>query len=158
MKENVIDVLMYLFQNFLADEAEIEPDRASMESDLLEAGFASHEVSQALEWLDGLAARQKSPVTVVNSDRSFRIYTAAETDRLDLECRGFLLFLEQAGVLNPQTRELIIDRVMALETEEIDLNQIKWIILMVLFNHPGQEDAYAWMEDLVFEDVPAYLH
>ena len=42
---------------------------------------------------------------------------------------------------------------MALDNAEIDLEQVKWIILMVLFNRPGQEDAYARMEELVFDDV-----
>jgi Smg protein len=27
-----------------------------------------------------------------------------------------------------------------------------------LFNQPGQEEAYAWMEDLMFEEVEGYLH
>jgi Smg protein len=66
--------------------------------------------------------------------------------------------LEQAGLLSCDTRELVLDRVMALETDEIDLSQLKWIILMVLFNQPGQEEAYAWMEDLMFEDVAGYIH
>jgi Smg protein len=47
---------------------------------------------------------------------------------------------------------------MALATDEIDLTQLKWIILMVLFNQPGQEEAYAWMEDLMFEGLSDYLH
>jgi len=29
---------------------------------------------------------------------------------------------------------------------------------MVLFNQPGQEAAYAWLEDLVFEEMETYLH
>ncbi|MDQ2696240.1 MAG: DUF494 family protein [Pseudomonadota bacterium] len=158
MKENVLDVLMYLFQNYLYDDAEANPDRESMQEELLEAGFHAPEVHQALEWLDGLAARQAVLESVVNGSRSYRIYTDLECARLDLECRGFLLYLEQVGVLDSQTRELVIDRVMALEADEIELNQLKWIILMVLFNQPGQEEAYAWMEDLLFEDVSGYLH
>ena len=51
-----------------------------------------------------------------------------------------------------------MDRVMALETHEISLEEMKWVILMVLFNQPGQEDAYAWMEDLVYEGYGIYLH
>ena len=54
--------------------------------------------------------------------------------------------------MDPIRRELVIDRVMALESEEIDLEQLKWLILLVLFNQPGQEAAFAWMEDLVFEN------
>ena len=158
MKENVLDVLMYLFQNYISDDIDIHPDRESMETELLEAGFPSQEVMQAFEWLDGLAARREKPVALLNEDRSFRIYTAQESTRMDIESRGFLLFLEEVGILDSKTRELVIDRVMALATEDIDITQLKWLILMVLFNQPGQEEAYAWMEDLLFEDIPSYLH
>ena len=51
-----------------------------------------------------------------------------------------------------------MDRVMALETEQIDLEELRWVILMVLFNQPGLEEAYAWMEDLVFDGFGVYLH
>lgn len=158
MKENVLDVLMYLFQNYMSEDTEAEPDRDTVHDELLEAGFPSHEISQAFEWLEGLVEQQETPLSL-RGDSSFRIYTEPERRRLDAECQGYLLFLEQAGILGPQTRELVIDRVMALQTDEIDLQQLKWIILMVLFNHPGQEEAYAWMEDLMFDDgVSAYLH
>jgi Smg protein len=77
---------------------------------------------------------------------------------LDLESRGFLMFLEQMGILTPNNRELVIDRVLALDADDMDLEQLKWIVLMVLFNDPGQEAAYAWMEDLVFDNVAGTLH
>ncbi len=158
MKENVLDVLMYLFQHYISDESETQSDRDSVESELVDAGFPTHEIRQALDWLDGLALRREAPVKVASAERAFRIFIADELARMDAECRGFLQFLETAGVLNTETRELVIDRVMALETDEIDLDQLKWIILMVLFNQPGQEEAYAWMEDLLFEDAAGYLH
>ena len=68
------------------------------------------------------------------------------------------MFLEQTAVLDHNTREMVIDRVMALESEEIDLEQLKWVVLMVLFNQPGREAAYAWMEDLVFDEMPGIIH
>ena len=89
---------------------------------------------------------------------SLRIYTDKEREKLDLESRGFLLFLEQMNVLDHSTRELVIDRVMALDNDEIDLDQLKWVILMVLFNQPGHEAAFAWMEDLVFDEMVGELH
>ncbi len=158
MKENVLDVLMYLFQNYMSDDMDAEPDRDTVHSELLEAGFPSREISQAFEWLETLVEQQEQPLGL-RGDGSFRIFTEQERRRMDADCQGYLLFLEQAGILGSQTRELVIDRVMALQTEEIDLQQLKWIILMVLFNHPGQEEAYAWMEDLVFDEgVGACLH
>ncbi len=156
MKENVLDVLMYLFQNYMDDDADADPDRESIQTELLAAGFPSREVQQAFEWLDSLTDRQAVPLPV--NPCSCRIYVEQELVRLNVECRGFLLFLEQSGILNSETRELVIDRVMALETDDIGLHQLKWIILMVLFNQPGQEEAYAWLEDLVFDEVPGYLH
>jgi Smg protein len=151
MKENVLDVLMYLFQNYMSDDMDAEPDRDTVHDELLEAGFPAREITQAFEWLEGLVERQEQPLGLRN-DGSFRIYTEQERRRLDADCQGYLLFLEQTGILGSQTRELVIDRVMALQTEDLDLQQLKWIILMVLFNHPGQEEAYAWMEDMVFDD------
>jgi Smg protein len=156
MKENVLDVLMYLFQNYMEDDVDADPDRESIQGELLAAGFPAREIQQAFEWLDSLVDRQATPLVV--NPRSCRIYIAPELDRLDVECRGFLLFLEQGGILDSETRELVIDRVMALEADDIGLHQLKWIILMVLFNQPGREEAYAWLEDLVFDDVPGYIH
>ena len=62
-------------------------------------------------------------------------------------------FGSAAGILSPSQREIVIDRLLALDTEELDLEQVKWVVLMVLSSQPGQELAYARMEDLVF-DVP----
>ena len=156
MKENMLDVLMYLFQNDMNEVIDADPDRESIQTELLAAGFSWREVRQAFDWLDSLADRQSIPLRM--NARSCRIYIQAELARLDVGCRGFLLFLEQSGILDSETRELVIDRVMALETDDIDLHHLKWIILMVLLNQPGQEEAYAWMEDLVFDEVPGYLH
>ena len=53
---------------------------------------------------------------------------------------------------------MVIDRVMALDTEEIELEHLKWIILLILFNQPGQEQAYSIVEDMVFDYSPRSLH
>ncbi|MEQ9563915.1 MAG: DUF494 family protein, partial [Woeseiaceae bacterium] len=41
---------------------------------------------------------------------------------------------------------------------DIDVEQVKWVVLMVLFSQPGQEQAYARMEDLVFDDDASAIH
>jgi len=33
----------------------------------------------------------------------------------------------------------VIDRLMALEGDEIDLEKLKWVVLMVLFSQPGRK-------------------
>jgi Smg protein len=157
MKENVFDVLMYLFENYyMDDDSQASPDREIVQQELSQAGFPSREIDRAFSWMDGLMNEQTRPA--VQAEHSIRHFAGNELERLDTECRGFLLFLEQMGVLTPESRELAIDRAMALETEDFDLDQLKWVILMVLFNQPGKQDAYSWVEDLVFDSTPRNLH
>jgi Smg protein len=161
MKENVFDVLMYLFENYMDTEPELNPDRETLREELSEAGFPSAEIGKAFSWLEELAEQQESlPVHKVRTGISIRVYSEEEQARVDLEGRGFLMFLEQVGVLDPATRELVIDRVMALDSDDTDLDQIKWIVLMVLFNQPGREAAFVWMEDMVMNGGlgTAHLH
>ncbi|CAK0760193.1 DUF494 domain-containing protein Smg [Gammaproteobacteria bacterium] len=156
MKETVLDVLMYLFDNYMDADADLSTDEESLRMELIEAGFSEAEVGKAFLWLEGLSEQRGTLPVALN--HSLRVYTDHELERLNVESRGFLLFLEQIGVLDPTTRELIIDRIMALETDDIDLDQLKWVVLMVLFNQPGHEAALAWMEDMVFNETHGYLH
>jgi len=158
MKQNVFDVLMYLFENYINDESEIDQDQDVLKEVLLEAGFKQNEIRKAFDWLEGLAELQDDPPHAAVPSTSIRLYSDQECEKINTECRGFLLFLEQMGVLDHVTREMVIDRVMALEEEEVDLEQLKWVILMVLFNQPGREAAFAWMEDLVLDEMAGVLH
>ncbi len=159
MKENMFDVLMYLFENYyMDDETDMNPDRESLHTELLEAGFPPAEINQAFDWLDGLTSQQGERIHNSQTGNALRVFSGRECERLDVESRGFLLFLEQMGILTPASREHVIDRVMALDTDDFDMNQLKWVVLMVLFNQPGEEAAYAWMEDLVFDSLPGHLH
>jgi len=158
MKESVLDVLMYLFEHYLDEETEVESDQESLKAELASAGFPDAEISKAFEWLEGLSCEDGASSIEVGRIGSVRIYTGEEMERLDTRSRGFLLFLEQVGVIDGATRELVIDRVMALDGEEIDLDQLKWVVLMVLFNQPGHESAYAWMEDLVIDHAGERLN
>lgn len=157
MKENVLDVLMYLFENYMDEESEVQPDRESLRVELEAAGFANAEVQKAFEWLESLADAPQQ-LDWVRSGDAIRVYSAAEVERLDATSRGFIMYLEQIGILNGLQRELVLDRIMAVAAEEIDIEQVKWIILMVLFNQPGQEAAYQRMEDLMFEEMPGAMH
>lgn len=158
MKENVLDVLMYLFENYIYDEPEQQPDRESLEENLHQAGFTNGEIDKAFAWLDGLAEQRYQPEFQMRTDGPTRVFTDSEISRLDTSCRDFLMYLFNVGVLSAQPQELVLDRLMALESDEITLEDVKWVVLMVLFNQPGQEANYAWMEDLVFDTEQDYRH
>jgi Smg protein len=158
MKETVLDVLMYLFECFVDSEDEPEPDRKELREELERAGFRDREIDRALDWLDGLNLAELAADAPAPRSATIRLYDRLEQERLDPHCRGYMLHLEQIGILSATQREVVIDRLMALDGSDIDIEQIKWVVMMVLFSQPGQEQAYARMEDLVFADDPGWVN
>jgi Smg protein len=155
MKENIFDVLMYLFENYMEEEIEIFPDTDVIRTELLEAGFQQLEVNKAFDWLESLSLEGLIQTSI---SPSFRIFCRPEIEKLDIDCRNLIMFLEQNGILNATNREIVIDRAMALEDEDISLEKLKWITLMVLLSQPDEEIAFSRMEDFVYDLVPTYLH
>ena len=159
MKESVLDILIYLFENYFDAELELapEPDRDTLKEELERAGFSEREVGRALEWLEQLCADPERAGSIPPS-RSIRVFDPREHARLDNDCRGYILYLENIGIVNAAQRELVIDRLLALDSRQIDIEQVKWVVLMVLFSQPGQENALLRMEDLVFDGRAEAVH
>ena len=157
----MFDILMYLFENYIHSEAEVMVDHDTLTDELVRAGFHQDEIYKALAWLEKLSALQDDdayPYFTRVGRKTVRIYTQEESQLRDVECRGFLMFLEQVNVLDFTTREMVIDRVMELDTKFFSIDDLKWVVLMVLFNVPGQETAYSQMEDLIFDEQEGPLH
>lgn len=159
MKETMIDVLMFLFDNFLSVEEGFLDDEESLAEALEDAGFRSNTINQAFDWL-GELAEIKSPnfISDFHSTHAQRVFAAHEARKLNTECRGFLLNLEKMGVVDPLTRELIIERAMALETEELNLTQFKRIAGLVMLNTTENEAMLAFIEDLLFDEYSVTMH
>jgi Smg protein len=159
MNENVIDVLIYIYETYMDGDQPVPPDQIIMQEELLNVGFQEGEITKAFDWLDELAWRQGmlSDNGVADST-AMRIYAEEEMLRLDSDARGMLLFLEQNGILDPISRELVIERAMALGSHELDIDDIQWIVLLVLVNQPGMEAAFTVMQDMVYDGIPDLLH
>lgn len=151
----VFDILIYVFDRYMLEELPATAERESLARDLESVGFGEANVERALDWLADLAEQRERPH--LRSSSALRVYSAEESARLDAACRGLLTSLEAGGILSASQREIVIDRLLALDTEDLDLEQVKWVVLMVLSSQPGQELAYARMEDLVFDD-PQHMH
>ncbi|MDT3737342.1 MAG: DUF494 domain-containing protein [Denitratisoma sp.] len=152
----MFDILVYLFENFFHAEAYPEPEQLALK--LSAAGFEDEEISEALQWLDGLqeAGTDSLPAIAADND-SVRCYGSEEIAKLDTDCRGFLAFLESAGVLNPLTRELILERAMALSDHTVSLSKLKIIVLMVLWKQHQAMDTLI-LEELLSGNDAHYLH
>lgn len=158
MKENVLEVLLYLFEHYSDEEFQLVDNQSALKDELTQVGFGNTEIAKAFNWLESLLNQlEESDGELPNKNISIRHYTTHEMQKLDRECRGFLLSLEQAGILDAPSRELVIDRIMALD-DDVLLEEVKWITLMVLFNQPGREEAFYRMENLMGGDMFKFLH
>ncbi|MFZ5512369.1 MAG: DUF494 family protein [Pseudomonadota bacterium] len=152
----MFEILVYLFQNYFHHDACPDPEQLALK--LSAAGFEDEEITEALEWLSGLQRMAGGAGPAITADsRSVRCYDEEELAKLDADCRGFLIFLENAGVLNPMTRELIIERAMALDEVVVSLAKLKVIVLMVLWNQHQVMDSLI-LEELLSEDDERHFH
>lgn len=174
MYESMVDVLIYLYETYMDGDTPAPTDQDALEEELSQAGFSTSEIAQALSWLDELASRMESEdgpgggQGVIGEARraggqlplpSMRIYAADEARMLDLEVQGLLLYLEQNGILDIASRELVIERALAIRQPSVSVDEVKWIVLLVLLNRPGNEQAFSQMEALVYsDDGTTYLH
>jgi Smg protein len=149
MTGSILDILIYVFDRYMLDEAPEVPERETIARDLACVGFEHDNVERALDWLAELASVRERALLDPAVDRScgaVRVFSDAELARLSTECRGFLFTLERLGVLQPVQREIVIDRMIALEADELDTEQLKWVVLMVLSSQPGQDLAFQRLE------------
>ncbi|MBK9522715.1 MAG: DUF494 domain-containing protein [Rhodocyclaceae bacterium] len=143
----MIDILVYLFENYQPDAC---PAPAVLTKKLTAAGFAADDISAALNWLDGLTGGENlHPMS--QGSHAIRIYSASEQEKLSLEARGFLVFLEQAEAIDALLRETIIERALALPGESVSVDRLKVIVLAVIWRRQHAIDALI-LEELLADD------
>jgi len=54
MKEDMLEVLIYLFENYIIDGVSFEPGHDELAEELVGAGFAGEEIDKAFVWLEDL--------------------------------------------------------------------------------------------------------
>lgn len=153
----MFEVLVFVYENYWHGDA--CPELDALERKLSAVGFDSEEIQDALTWLKdlNLAARGLLPPAPdaaadsselgpeikpwAPSPHSMRVYSTAEQNHLGATCLGFVTFLETAGALTANMREIVIDRAMAAPVDPLPLDDLKIIILMVFWSLGAQPDA-----------------
>ena len=129
----MFDILVYLFENCRQADVSHDPERVARK--LSAGGFDDSDISTALHWLAGVVrAPQRSLAPLPDRGHAFRAFAPKELAKLDVECRGFIIYLEQSGILTPQMREHVIERALATSDDALVLEQLKLIVLMVLWS------------------------
>ena len=149
---SVLKVLIYVYDHYMLADPEDVPARLHMLADLRRRGFSVSEVVHAMEWLSALVGDQRATAAAADLEserRGLRVFADGELSRLSADCRTFLMLLDRQAVLTTHQRELVIDRALALDVEEVDVEELKWVVLLVLSAQPGQELAFARFDSVM---------
>jgi len=60
--------------------------------------------------------------------------------------------MENMGQLDANQREMIIDQIMSLGDSSLSLDDLKWVVMMVLGNSIDEDVSAQWLESIVFLD------
>jgi len=155
MKQNVMDILKYLFESYLDEEFRHIPTDKNVQKELSLAGFNNQNIKKAFQWLDDLVLLKENLFDKNYTHQySSRIYNGIELKRFSTQAIGFLYHLENKALVDFNLRETIVEKALALEIEQIDLDLIQWVVLMVFYNISDSEVAFTWIEDMIFDETP----
>lgn len=144
----MFEILVYLYESYRM--AELAPDRVALEKKLSAAGFDESSVKDALDWFARMSATDSHPRLLETSH--FRHYAPEERERLDDDCLATLRFLEEAGVLDAESREWVINGLMHLHGDEIEPEQVRWMSLIVLWSR-GDIEHYTFLEEFLLNET-----
>lgn len=148
----MFDILIFLFESYF--HAGRYPNSDKLSRKLSAAGFEDEDITRALTWLSGLEQLNKANYPSTINESSGRFYADLEIKRVSFETLRFLTFWEQNKIITPVEREMILDRAVALNRDNLPLDQIKLIVLMVLWNQRQDLDPLI-VEDLLIPVIPA---
>lgn len=153
VNETFLQILIYLFAEHYTQDV-LKPQREKvLLQQLLESGFEEEESKQALAWIQGLKEAERNLQKVPGaSTQSIRVYTEAEIDKLDLKSRGFISFLEKLGLIDTFERELLIDRVMALDTSFVEFEEFRCVVNIILLERNRYKKDISQLCQLVMSE------
>jgi uncharacterized protein Smg (DUF494 family) len=137
MKERIVELLVLLMTEIQGNKQLTDID-VSM---LRERGFSHGEISAAFSWLhDHLPADQTQVRHLDQSTAgSRRMLHDAERAAFSTEGQGYLILLQEFGLLDQRDVESVIERAMMTGYESLSVGELREIVAAVLFaKQPSQ--------------------
>ncbi len=159
-KQMMLEILAYLVEHFMGEDWIASEDESMVFNELKQAGFELDEVQRAFKWIEGMKVVQLAHEQFydLNTRHSTRVLASHEAQKLGLEAQSYLRLLESRRVLDAVTRELVIDRLLALTENTVDASHVKLVTLMVLFNQPKKKAELALLEQTLLHGDEKKAH
>ena len=149
----MLDLLIYLFENYISTKPKLNINDITVE--LEEAGFNDKDISSAFEWFNHLEKINNG--SELTNEKSLRVLSQTEYEKISSEAFTFLTFLLNAKILNSTEFEVILDQIMILNQKSINIDEMRWIVMMTLWKS-GKENSYLFVEDSLFQNKRTELH
>ena len=157
-KEAFLDVLLYLFEYYSDEDGTKQNSEPQIRNELVIAGFQEEMIEHAMEWVSVF----NQPTNNIDIQKpkkiSVRIFNDREKSLLNEECQNYIARLEKFGLLSPLKRELLIDKLMAIGFEPLDIEVVKALSILMLFQEPGIDVKFHTLEANSFLDKPLKLN
>ena len=158
LKEDFLDVLLYLFEYYSEDPVRETESNTEIKKHLMGAGFEDDVINHAMDWVAIFKGPADSAEITIPQSLSVRIFSNEEKSLLDNECQNYIIRLEKFGLLTPQKRELLIDKLTSIGFEPMDVEVVKALSILMLFQEPSVEvRLHAYDGDDMF-DKPKTLN
>lgn len=114
---------------------------------LEELGYSSKEIEQAMFWLSS-QDRSTIPGATRIGKPAHRVLSPWEAACLDTEAYGYLLHLQNLGIIDQEQFEKIVTRILPIGGEKLPLGELKTLAGSVIFNVATEEYDEETLEGL----------
>ena len=158
IKEDFLDILLYLFEYYSEDPVRESDTSFVIRDHLIDAGFQDAAIDHAMDWGEIFKNPKENMMLHIPSSSSVRILSDDEKNLLDVECQNYISRLEKFGLLTPEKRELLIDKLTSIGFEPMDLEVVKALSILMLFQEPSVEVRLHAYENEEIIDSPKTLN
>ena len=158
IKEDFLDILLYLFEYYSEDPVRESDTSFVIRDHLIDAGFQDAAIDHAMDWVEIFKNPKEDIMLHTPSSSSIRILSDDEKSLLDVECQNYISRLEKFGLLTPEKRELLIDKLTSIGFEPMDLEVVKALSILMLFQEPSVEVRLHAYENEEAIDSPKTLN
>ena len=158
IKEDFLDILLYLFEYYSEDPVRESDTLFVIRDHLIDAGFQDAAIDHAMDWVEIFKNPKEGMMLHAPSSSSVRILSDNEKNLLDIECQNYISRLEKFGLLTPEKRELLIDKLTSIGFEPMDLEVVKALSILMLFQEPSVEVKLHAYENEEIIDSPKTLN
>ena len=105
-----------------------------MDRELMLRGYSPEEIDQAMYWYSSRNEYGTARASLPHGSQALRVLTEFERMSINSECHGFLLRLQNLGIIDMEQFERIIARAIPVGPEKIEISDVKTIACSVIFD------------------------